>query len=326
MHESETPLYGESCFAEAITADDSPIIKNVLLCGNSSRNGYSIPATAFGGESRAKQLYEGKPVFLDHAPRGRELARSVREMAGVVTNVRFSEGKPYGDIDTEAYPSGGELLSLARKRPRGIGMSHIAEYTMSRDRKCVQRVDDVVSVDVVFRPATTNTFFERNEGESKVDLETLKEELATVRQERDAARDQVNSLKTENEQLKASAAESQGKVTELNRENADLKSKVDAHEARLALEQRQTAIESELKEAGLDPADKTVCSELFIASLKAEGESEARKALIADRKAILGDRTPAPRSQERKDPTPKAFDPAKYHEGVKSDLFNGYKE
>lgn len=325
MADGEGLLYGESCFAEAVTAEDSPVIKNVLLCGNSSRNGYSIPATAFGGESRAKQLYEGKPVFLDHAPRGRELARSVREMAGVVTNVRFAEGKPYGDIDTESYPSGQELLSLARKRPRGIGMSHIAEYSMSRDRKSVQRVDDVVSVDVVFRPATTSTFFERTE-ESQVDLETLKEELATVRQERDAARDQVNSLKAENEQLKSAAAESEGKVTELSRENADLKSKVDAHEARLALDERMTAIESELKEAELDPADKTVCSDLFLNSLKAESDASVRKELISDRKAILGKASTKPQSRERQEQAPKAFDPAKYHESVQTNLFNSYKE
>jgi len=75
------------------TADDnSTVIKNVLLCGNESRNGYKIPPTAF---ENASKLYTGKPVFIDHAPDPKKPAiRSLRDMAGVITFARMRDGKP----------------------------------------------------------------------------------------------------------------------------------------------------------------------------------------------------------------------------------------
>lgn len=160
---TEQTLTTESEFFAESYVDSSGLVRNVLLCGNKSKNGYDIPPRAFGSADTAKRLYEGKPVFIDHAQRGQELARSVREMAGVVKNVTLRSGRPYGDIDTDGYPSGAELAKIARAKPHGVGMSHVADYKFSRDRFTVEEVRNVVSIDVVFRPATTNTFFERAE-------------------------------------------------------------------------------------------------------------------------------------------------------------------
>jgi hypothetical protein len=158
---SHGELYAsESIFAEAQTAGDSHVIKGVLLCGNRSRNGYEIPESAFGGESNTRKLYEGQPVFSDHA-KGKELSRSVRDMGGTIRNVRMLQGKPYGDIDCEGCIAGPALLALARKRTPYVGLSHVASYRWSPDRKMVTRVEQIVSVDVVFRPATTNGFHEQ---------------------------------------------------------------------------------------------------------------------------------------------------------------------
>ncbi len=143
----------------AAEVDGSPVIRGVLLCGNVSKNGYAIPPTAFGGESGAKRLYENKLVFMDH-DLNRPLSRSTRDLAGVVRDVSLRFGMPRGNIDAEGYPAGPALLALARRRPRGVGLSHVAGYRRSIDKKTVEAITEVFSVDVVIRPATTDSFFE----------------------------------------------------------------------------------------------------------------------------------------------------------------------
>lgn len=141
-------------------ADDSPVIRNVLLCGNSSRNGYEIPPSAFGGDEGVKRLYESRLCFIDHATPN-PLNRSTRDLAGTVMNARLVNGRAYGDIDCEAAPAGPLLLDLARKRIPGIGLSHAASYRRSADGRTVLEITAVYSVDVVVRPATTNSFYEQ---------------------------------------------------------------------------------------------------------------------------------------------------------------------
>jgi hypothetical protein len=138
---------------------DGSVIRGVLLCGNRSKNGYEIPPSAFGGESGVKWLYEGKLVFMDHNS-DKPLDRSTRDLAGVVRDVALKFGKPRANIDTEGYPAGEALLALAKRRPRGVGLSHVAGYRRSRDKKTVEAITEVFSVDVVIRPATTDSFFE----------------------------------------------------------------------------------------------------------------------------------------------------------------------
>jgi hypothetical protein len=154
--------FADGCFSESEFPDDSHVIRNVLLCGNKSRNGYDIPPSAFGGEANAKKLYTDMPVFLDHE-RGKEFSRSVRDMGGTIKNVRMIHGQPRGDIDTESCPAGPALMALARKRTPFVGLSHIAAYRWSPDKKTVVKVEHVVSVDVVFRPATTSGFHEQTQ-------------------------------------------------------------------------------------------------------------------------------------------------------------------
>lgn len=295
---------------EVLAEDDSPLIRNLLLCGNKSGNGYEIPATAFGSQAHLESLYEGQPVFLDHG-KPNPLMRSIKDMAGVVRNPRMVNGKPYGDIDTEGCMAGPDLRRLVKARVPNVGLSQVAFYKMSGKTR-VEQVTKVHSVDVVVRPATTKTFFERNE--ETMESEVLTKELETVRLERDTVKATVGTLTSENASLKAS-------VLALEQEKSELAAKVDAYEAAVALEARRMEVRTAIGAAGLDIADPVVCSELFVESLIREPDVTTREKLIAERKQILAKAPVSPSSKERRSSEPEPFNATKVLEEVGTRLF-----
>jgi len=144
------------------------VLRGVVLCGNRSLNGYDIPESAFGGEAKAKSLYDGVHVYIDHDPE-RGPSRRVEELAGVVTNVRMERGKPKGDIvlgSGNAADVHRNLVTFSKTVQasgaslRQVGLSHVARYSMDYRKTRVESVDEVFSVDVVIRPATTKSFSE----------------------------------------------------------------------------------------------------------------------------------------------------------------------
>lgn len=190
--ESEQMIF-DGFFAEATTeatAEEgrrAETIKNLILCGLTSKNGRTIPAAAFGGAERAKTLYQGVHVYLNHDIENGP-SRKVQELAGIVENVTVdSLGRPRGDIRLNGNKAGDELRELfqfAQKavkhgaRLKDVGMSHVARYTFtSYDRSVVQSVDEVFSVDVVIRPATTKSF---SEGTLSVPEKTAAEFLEMI--------------------------------------------------------------------------------------------------------------------------------------------------
>lgn len=253
-------------------------------------------------------------------------------MAGVIRNVRLANGKPYGDIQTEGFHSGETLVKLAsiKPPPADLGLSHVAAYRRKNPkdiRSDVESVERVLSVDVVFRPATTDTFFERDQGsldlESEMD-DVMKAELATARTERDALKASLETVTTERNQLKTNLDTVTVERDSLKTENKSLADKVNQHETRLALEQRKCDVADELKAAGLNTDDKVVCSEQFLGQLLAEPESENRKALCADRASLLSavaGSTGTPTSFERKSKSASDFDPKNCFEKDTSKIF-----
>lgn len=145
-------------------------IKNVLLVGLKSRNGYAYSEAAL---KAAVTKYSGKPVYLDHA-RDQRTGRSTRDLAGSVVSPRIEPDGIRGDVKTLATEAGKTLLGLAEDRIEGVGMSHVVVGVMSKDRKTVESIEDVLSVDAVSRAATTKSFFE--EERVPMDLKTLKEQ------------------------------------------------------------------------------------------------------------------------------------------------------
>ncbi len=142
------------------------VVRGVALCGPTSRNGYVYPEPVLRA---AAPLYEGAPVFLDHAPappagsaisRPFERGRSARDFVGSVRDVRFEEGRLRGDVaalDTEA---GRTFLALAAGDAAGaapqVGMSHVVLAERTADGSDVTAIREVLSVDAVAFPATVS--------------------------------------------------------------------------------------------------------------------------------------------------------------------------
>lgn len=284
---------GDTEWAKEATVGDDGMVRNVALCGKVSKNGYQFSETAWGDAARAKSLYEGRPVFIDHPQdRNRALSRSSRDLAGSVRNVVMREGRPYGDVEVLPTDSGRLFSQLAKSRPPNVGMSHVATYRFDNNRKVVESIDSVVSVDVVVFPATTRSFSEQDRGSSMsgqddkltTHLETenkrLQSELeksGTTLRDRDASLDKVTK---ERDGL-------QVRVTALESENKTLKADAERHQAEKAIASRKAAIESKLKEHGLNLADTVIVSPAFMESLVNEPDDAKREALIKDRKQIL---------------------------------------
>jgi hypothetical protein len=140
----------------------SRVFRNIALSGTDSKNGYRYSEQAL---RRAARLYDQKPVFLDHAEKPTEAAaRSTRDLVGSIVNPRFEEGRLRGDVRVLDTDSGRTFLALAEGNTPGVGMSHVVLAQRSVDGGIVERIEDVISVDVVVRPATTSTFRESEEG------------------------------------------------------------------------------------------------------------------------------------------------------------------
>ncbi len=134
------------------------VLKNVALTGMHSKNGYCYSEQAL---QRAARLYNQKPVFLDHADKpGEAASRSTRDLVGSIINPRFENERIRGDVRVLDTESGRTFLALAEGNAPGVGMSHVVLAQRSVDGSVVEQIEDVISVDVVVRPATTSTFRE----------------------------------------------------------------------------------------------------------------------------------------------------------------------
>ncbi len=183
--------------------EDSRLVKNVALTGLASRNGYEYTSEAL---SAAVPLYNGKPVFLDHAQTGqRPTSRSTRDLVGSIINPHFEAGRIRGDIRVVDTASGRTFLALVEAETPGVGMSHVVLAERSTDGRKVHRIEDVISVDVVVNPATTSTFQEsslspldeqasQSEHDEADTIQHLQTELARITTERDQLQQQLQSL------------------------------------------------------------------------------------------------------------------------------------
>lgn len=174
-------------------------VHNVALAGIRSKNGYRYREEAL---QNAAPLYEQKPVFLDHArDRSRPHERSTRDLVGTVINPRYDGGRLRGDIQVLDTESGRTFLALADSQAPGVGMSHVVLAERSSEDGDVERICDVISVDAVAFPATTQTFQEsRSDDTAATDADNvapalLEEQLSELQRERDSLREQLQALR-----------------------------------------------------------------------------------------------------------------------------------
>lgn len=183
-------------------------VRNIALAGRDSRNGYQYSREAL---TEAVQLYEHKPVFLDHAERlTKPFERSTRDLVGSIVNTRYEGDRIRGDIrilDTEA---GRTFMALAEAEQTPVGMSHVVLARRSSDRKQVESIEEVVSVDAVMYPATTQTFRESEAVGQAASLPAEAgsfghepKEIERLKHERDGLLEQLQSVRQELEQTQA---------------------------------------------------------------------------------------------------------------------------
>lgn len=153
------------------------VLKEARLLGLVSKNErtYLMPAAT---------LYEGAKVNIDH-PDWMQGTKSQNDKMGFVRNAKAVEGKGiFGDIVMNPeHPRAKQHLWDAENDPNNQGFSHVAineraDVSEASDGGPVYTVVEVISVDLVGRPATTNGMFE---GESTVNEQELRDEVARLK-------------------------------------------------------------------------------------------------------------------------------------------------
>jgi hypothetical protein len=248
------------------------IVRNIALTGCKSRNGYEYTPEALRG---AIALYEHKPVFLDHAARStRPFERSTRDLVGSIVEPRFEQGRIRGNIKVLDTEAGRTFLALTEADEIPVGMSHVVLARRSADRKQVESIEEVVSVDAVIYPATTAGFRENYEGTDPEPV-LVSEEIRQLRSECDSLREQLSAVETERDRLQEQM-------------------------------QRSSARQKMLAESGLP--EFAISDEFREQILQAETDEACRK-LIRDRLAVIQEsrqRTPfsrSRRSENQRDPS-----------------------
>lgn len=153
------PLRQESfeILAEAVTERQQHLVRNVVLLGPQSRNGYRYSPAAM---QAAMPLYENRPIFLDHADElNSPTRRKLRDFAGQVLSPRYEGERLRGDLRLLG-PHTEWLFDLIEAAPQDIGMSHVVLGRRSSQGQLVEHIERVVSVDIVAFPATTQSFQE----------------------------------------------------------------------------------------------------------------------------------------------------------------------
>lgn len=146
------------------------LIKGVKLLGLESKNDqgrrkYRVPEAS---------LYEGVPVKIDH------YSESALMLLGSVVPGTVTSGDDgvFGDVQYNPKKSvTEEILWWVENNPSVLGMSHVAYgFSEEIDGTIWITVEEVESVDLVDRPATTKGMFESHKQENDMDWEKLYKE------------------------------------------------------------------------------------------------------------------------------------------------------
>lgn len=250
--------------------------------GTVSRKGREYPKEVL---AKAIPLYEGTCVNVNHVEPGQR--RSLRDRIGLVKNVTLREDGLYGDLHFNPKHALAEQVAWdAENAPQKLGFSHDTRGT-SRNRGgkvIVESIDQVLSMDLVANPATTTGLFESTDSlspqEENMDLSKL-----TIQELRESRDDLIKVILTEADEGKH--------IVSLETQIKTLQEAVDSYKAADAKRALQEATAGELKTAGLDPANKTQCSEIFLEDLHATADVAKRQAKIADRKVLVAAAKPA---------------------------------
>lgn len=170
----------ETTYSDAPKVDrEAGVIRGVKIIGRVSKNGYEYTESAL---QECATAYDGLGVNVNHPDRKTPGAeRSVEARFGWLESVTVKPDGVYGDMHyAKAHPQAGLITELAERNPRMLGLSHNASgQAIERGgKRFVESVNNVRSVDIVQKPATTTGLFESENPMKKVTLKQLVESVS----------------------------------------------------------------------------------------------------------------------------------------------------
>jgi len=157
----------ETAVIDASQADfsdfDNGWIKNVKICGFTSKNGRTYLPKAF---QEGVQKYDQSAVYVNHPPKG-VVSRVAEDRFGTLVKPRYVEGEgPRADLKfLTTHPMAPRIREDVEKSGGYFGLSHIieGECSRSKDGVVVESIDKVIEVDIVTNPATVQSLREQDE-------------------------------------------------------------------------------------------------------------------------------------------------------------------
>lgn len=157
-------------FCDCATESVAPgVLKGVKVCGFTSSNKRRYERA---GLEKARQLYEGAAVHIDHPmdERGKvspARQRTAESKFGRLENVRVGPDGVRADLRyLTSHPMAARVAEAAGSMPDAFGLSHNIDYTGRTEKDgtlIVESIDKVRSIDLVPNPATTKSLFESHE-------------------------------------------------------------------------------------------------------------------------------------------------------------------
>lgn len=135
------------------------VIENVKFLGYQSQNGYRYSEKAV---DRSMSLLEGKKVYINHSDDRSVITRRYEDWVGVAEGChRIPETGGWGKLRlNQKHPLYPMIMEAAEKFPTYFGMSITGNAIMSQDRKVVEDMEEIFSIDIVTDPATNKGLFE----------------------------------------------------------------------------------------------------------------------------------------------------------------------
>jgi hypothetical protein len=188
------------------------VIENVKILGCKSKNGRQYTMEAI---TKAKNLYEGAPCYLNHS----KTERLVEDKFGEFNNIKVTGDGLYGDLSyLESHKMAPVVEECVNKKMNLFGMSHSCWGDAKRKDgiDVIESINKVDSIDLVSNAATTKGLFEQveNTGElifeqvEDIDVEQVIEEVKEIIVEADkveseselllkSLQQEINNLKEE---------------------------------------------------------------------------------------------------------------------------------
>lgn len=175
---------------------EAGVIHGVKILGSTSKNHRTYPHETL---ERAKELYEGIKVNVNH-PKGSPTApRDYQDRLGTLRHVVFRRNEGlFGDLFyNPKHPLAEQLIWDADHAPENVGLSHNvqARTRVENGQVVVEEIVQVQGVDLVADPATTKGLFEGLAGTTTgrlpggvADERTTQGELTRLREELDRYR------------------------------------------------------------------------------------------------------------------------------------------